>query len=105
MIIVSKDRTSLINIENTVSMYVAVNDMSIKANVANGNLNVMKMGSYQSVKEAVKAFEMLLGEMRIKEICYLPTDEEVRAFMANAGHGKTVQHTVTGKKIKGHGGS
>lgn len=105
MIIVSKDRTSLINIENTVSMYVSLSDMSIKANVANGNLNVMKMGNYQTMAEATKAFEILLGEMRTKEICYLPTDETVRSHMANDGHGKTMQHTATGKKIKGHGGS
>lgn len=105
MIVVSKDRTSLINMENTVSMYISVNDISIKANVANGNLNVMKMGNYQTMAEAEKAFKMLLEEMRTRDICYLPTDETVRASMVNDGHGKTIQHTATGKKIKGHGGS
>ncbi len=105
MIIVSKDRTSFVNMENTVSMYISINDMSIKANVANGNLNVMKLGSYQTMAEAEKAFCILLKEMQTKDVCYLPSDEQVRTSMANEGRGKTVQHTATGKKLKGHGGS
>ena len=105
MIVVSKDRTSLINMQNTVSMYVAATDKSIKANVANGNVNVMKMGSYQTIAEAEKAFQMLFDNMRTRDVCFLPTDEEVSAAIANEGHGKTMKHTVTGMKLKGHGGS
>ncbi len=102
MIIVSKDRTSLINMENTASMYIAAGDVSIKANMANGNSNVMKMGSYLSMAETEKAFQMLLDEMRTRDICYLPTDEAVKAVMANE---KQRNHNISGKKTKGYGGS
>lgn len=48
MIIVSKDRTSLANMEYIANIYIA-GDWSVKANM-NGNVSMIKLGTYTSEK-------------------------------------------------------
>ena len=101
MIIVSKDRTSLANMEYVSNIYIA-GDWSIKANM-NGNVSMIKLGTYTSEKAAEYAFQILLNSISIrKEICYMPQDSEVQA--AKAIDEKKYRH-IDGRKTKGHGGS
>lgn len=101
MIIVSKDRTSLANMEYIANIYIA-GDWSVKANM-NGNVSMIKLGTYTSEKAAEYAFQILMDSISGgKEICYMPQDSEVQA--ANALDEKKYRH-IDGRKTKGHGGS
>ena len=101
MIIVSKDRTSLSNMEYVASIYIA-GDWSIKANM-NGNVSMIKLGTYTSERAAEYAFQILLNSISGgKEICYMPQDDEIQAAKVIAE--KKYRH-IDGKKTKGHGGS
>lgn len=101
MVIVSKDRTSLANMEYIANIYIA-GDWSIKANM-NGNVSMIKLGTYTSEKAAEYAFLILMDSISGgKEICYMPQDSEVQA--AKALDEKKYRH-IDGKKTKGHGGS
>lgn len=105
MLIVDKERTSVANTLFVTGLYVSLNDLTIKANMANGSM--MRLGRYSTVAEAETAFEVLVKNLALnrQEVCYIPTDNEIRGLIATEGHGKTVPHTVTGKKAKSHGGS
>lgn len=101
MIIVSKDRTSLANMEYIANIYIAGN-WSVKANM-NGNVSMIKLGTYTSEKAAEYAFQILMDSISGgKEICYMPQDSEVQA--AKALDEKKYRH-IDGRKTKGHGGS
>lgn len=101
MIIVSKDRTSLSNMEYVASIYIA-GDWSIKANM-NGNVSMIKLGTYTSEKAAEYAFQILLNAIASgKGICYMPQDSEVQA--EKALDERKYRH-IDGRKTKGHGGS
>ena len=101
MIIVSKDRTSLANMEHISNIYIA-GDWSIKANM-NGNVSMIKLGTYTSERAAEYAFQILLNSISGgKGICYMPQDEEIQA--AKVVGEKKYRH-IDGKKTKGHGGS
>ena len=101
MVIVSKDRTSLANMEYIANIYIA-GDWSIKANM-NGNVSMIKLGTYTSEKAAEYAFLILMDSISGgKEICYMPQDSEVQAVKALDE--KKYRH-IDGKKTKGHGGS
>lgn len=101
MIIVSKDRTSLANMEYIANIYIA-GDWSIKANM-NGNVSMIKLGTYTSEKASEYALHILLNSISGgKEICYMPQDDEIQA--AKALDEKKYRH-IDGKKTKGHGGS
>ena len=101
MIIVSKDRTSLANMEYIANIYIAGN-WSVKANM-NGNVSMIKLGTYTSEKAAEYAIQILMDSISGgKEICYMPQDSEVQA--AKALDEKKYRH-IDGRKTKGHGGS
>lgn len=87
--------------EYVASIYIA-GDWSIKANM-NGNVSMIKLGTYTSEKAAEYAFQILLNSIFCgKEICYMPQDDEIQA--AKVIDGKKYRH-IDGKKTKGHGGS
>ena len=101
MVIVSKDKTSLANMEYIANIYIA-GDWSVKANM-NGNVSMIKLGAYNSNKSAGYAFQILLNAISSgKEICYMPQDSEVQA--EKALDEKKYRH-IDGRKTKGHGGS
>ena len=101
MVIVSKDKTSLANMEYIANVYIA-GDWSIKANM-NGNGSMIKLGAYTSEKSAEYAFQILLNAISSgKGICYMPQDSEVQA--AKTLDERKDRH-IDGKKTKGHGGS
>lgn len=101
MVIVSKDKTSLANMEYIANIYIA-GDWSVKANM-NGNVSMIKLGAYTSERAAEYAFQILLNAISIgKEICYMPQGSEVQA--EKALDEKKYRH-IDGRKTKGHGGS
>lgn len=101
MIIVSKDQTSLANMDYVVNIYVA-GDWSVKANM-NGNIGMIKLGRYPSEKAAEYAFHILVNALAAgKEVCYMPQDSEVQAEQALD---EVRYRNIDGKKTKGHGGS
>lgn len=87
--------------EYVASIYIA-GDWSIKANM-NGNVSMIKLGTYTSEKAAEYAFQILLNSISAgKEICYMPQDDEIQAAKVIAE--KKYRH-IDGKKTKGHGSS
>lgn len=101
MIIVSKDKTSLTNMDYIANIYIA-GDWSIKANM-DGNVSMIKLGAYTSEKAAEYAFRTLLNAITSgKGVCYMPQDSEVQA--EKALDERKCRH-IDGKKTKGHGGS
>ena len=101
MIIVSKDKTSIANMEHISSIYVS-GDYSVKANMK-GNVSMIKLGMYGTKKAAEYAFQFLLESLgRNDKICYMPQDNEVQAKEAL---NESRYRNINGKKTKGHGGS
>lgn len=101
MIIVSKDKTSMANMDHVSNVYIS-GDFSIKANM-NGNVSMIKLGSYGTQKESEYALQFILESMERKSnICYMPQDCEVQAKVALD---ESRYRNVNGKKTKGHGGS
>ena len=87
--------------EYIANIYIA-GDWSVKANM-NGNISMIKLGTYTSEKAAEYAFLILMDSISGgKEICYMPQDSEVQA--AKALDEKKYRH-IDGKKTKGHEGS
>jgi len=101
MIIVSKDKTSIANMDHISCIYVA-GDYSIKANM-NGNVSMIRLGMYGTQKAAEYAFQFLLESLSTNDkICYMPQDGEVQAKEAL---NESRYRNINGKKTKGHGGS
>ena len=99
MIVVNKQRTSLINMDHISCIYMGV-DGSLKANYAAGD--GCQIARYNTPEEGETALAMLLESIGKTEVFYCPNDEAVRARIAASGQ---KYHRVTGKKTKSHGGS
>ncbi len=99
MIVVNKQRTSLINMDHVSCIYMGV-DGSLKANcTAGGSCQIAR---YNTPEEGETALAMLIESIGKTEVFYCPSDEAVCARIAASGQ---KYHHVTGKKTKGHGGS
>lgn len=99
MIVVNKQRTSLINMDHISCVYMGV-DGSLKANYAAGD--GCQIARYNTPAEGEMALAMLIESIGKTEVFYCPSDETVRARIAASGQ---KYHHITGKKTKGHGGS
>lgn len=101
MIIISKDKTSLANMDHVLSIYVA-SDYCIKANM-NGNPSMIKLGIYRCEKEAESAFRILTNSISSgKSVIFMPQDEEIKTML---GSEEKKMQRIGGKKQRGHGGS
>lgn len=99
MFIVSKDKKSIINLEQVTAMYIGSDGCSIKCDYKN---NGCQLGRYNSDKEAKKAIEIISESIGKVDVCVMPDDSAIKAKM-NLEEQK--YHHITGKKTKGHGGS
>lgn len=100
MFIVSKDKNSIINAQQTTSIYIGADGCTLKADFGNGK--GCQIGRYNSEKECRTAIEILSENIGKSEIFLMPQDNAVSAKI-NIGEQK--QHHINGKKTKGHGGS
>ena len=100
MFVVSKDRISIINMEQITNLYIGADGCTIKADYANGK--GCQIGRYNGEKEAKAAVEIVVRSMQRNEVSFMPNDEEVRTAIQTQ---ETKWHHATGKKMKGHGGS
>ena len=100
MLIVNKDRNGIINIANITNIYIEADGCTIKADYVNGK--GCQIGRYVSEKEAKTAISIAAKNMQKSGVCMMPDDNEIRAQLALE---ETKWHHVTGKKVKGHGGS
>ena len=100
MFIVSKDKNSIINTQQTTSIYIGADGCTLKADFGNGK--GCQIGRYNSEKECKTAIEILSERIGKSEVCFMPQDNAISAKI-NIGDQK--QHHINGKKTKGHGGS
>lgn len=101
MLVVSKDFRIVINMENITDIYIGADDVSIKADFSNGK--GCQISRYPSKEMALEAMRLLTKSADIgKSIFCMPQDKEVEAIIQR----DSVQtHHISGKKVKGHGGS
>lgn len=100
--IISKDKTQIINDQYVSAIYISVDGMTIRCEMSNGK--VWNICRYNSQKEAETAIKILTERMKRDNFAAMPSDEEVKARI-NANADVHRMHHVTGKKTKGHGGS
>lgn len=99
MIIVSKDRDSIVNMEQVTNLFAGNDGYTVKAAFANGS--GCQLGRYTS-PVASKVIEMIVLAVGRGEVYFLPSDEDVSARMNEE---RARYHHIDGKKTKGHGGS
>lgn len=100
--IISKDRTQIINTQYVSAIYIAGEGTTIRCEMANGK--PWNIGRYNSKKEAETAINILMERMKKDDFADVPSDEEVKAKINTCTH-DFQRHHITGKKTKGHGGS
>lgn len=100
MFIVSKDKNSIINAQQTTSIYIGADGCTLKADFGNGK--GCQIGRYNSEKECRTAIAILSESIGKSEVCFMPQDN---AISAKISIGEQKQHNINGKKTKGHGGS
>lgn len=106
MVIVSKNKDILINLEHTKNIYKGADNCTLKANF--GNTDGCQLSRYNSPDEMQIAMEMLIDAIGKREVFIMPSDDEVKAKLKAKAGAKGIgenQHHITGKKTKGHGGS
>lgn len=99
MIIVSKDKDSLINLNQVTNVFVGNDGYTVKAAFANGS--GCQIGRYNA-PVAAKVIEMIGIAVGKTEIYFMPDDAAVSAKMNEE---ERRYHNIAGKKTKGHGGS
>lgn len=100
--IVSKDKTQIINDQHVSAIYIAGEGTTIRCEMSNGK--PWNIGKYNSNKETEVAINILTERMRRDNFATVPSDDEVRAKI-NMYATDCQRHHVSGKKTKGHGGS
>ena len=99
MIIVSKDKDSVVNMDHVTNIFVGNDGYTVKAAFANGS--GCQLGRYNS-PVANKVIEMIGLAVGRTEVYFLPDDDSVAAKIHETA---LTYHHATGKKTKGHGGS
>lgn len=100
MYIINKSKTQFLNLEQVSILYIGTDNVSIKADFANGK--GCQVARYDSHSEALTALEMLGKAAERNKVFFFPDDKEIKAKMIVE---KQKVHHITGKKTKGHGGS
>lgn len=103
MFVYAKDREILINLDQTLELFVGAKDgtYNLLAKVANGSNLVM--GKYETKEQAVTALSKVFREISLGKSVKIPSDNEVKAEIIATTTDK--QYHIAGKKTKGHGGS
>ena len=100
MFIVSKDRNSIVNVEQITAVFVGADNCTIKADYQNGK--GCQLGRYNSEAAARTALGIVADAIEKTEVCFMPDDNSINAKI-NLEEQR--QHHISGKKKKGHGGS
>ena len=100
--IISKDRTQIINTQYVSAIYIAGEGTTIRCEMSNGK--PWNIGKYNSQKEAETAISILTEKMKRDNFAVVPSDEEVKTKI-NTYVNDIQRHHIAGKKMKGHGGS
>lgn len=100
--IISKDRTQIINTQYVSAIYISGEGTTIRCEMSNGK--PWNIGKYNSQKEAETAISILTEKMKRDNFAVVPSDEEVKTKI-NAYVNDIQRHHIAGKKTKGHGGS
>ena len=102
MLIVNKDGTDVYNIDHVVNIYIGSDGTSIKVSAGTATRGGI-LGKYRSYEETKEALKILLTNISSgeKKIVNMPQDETV----SEKTKIKETYHHISGKKIKGHGGS
>lgn len=102
MFIVSKDRTTIVNVDQITAMYISTDGYSIRVEVQNGK--PWNIGRYDSQEETREAIQMITNKLRLSKdtIALMPDADQIKAVLALKDQRC---HHITGKKTKGHGGS
>ena len=99
MIIVSKDRDIIVNMDQVTTLFTGNDGYTVKAAFANGS--GCQLGRYAS-SVAGKVIGMIGLAVGRSEVYFLPSDEDVAARLNEE---RARYHHIDGKKTKGHGGS
>lgn len=101
MIIVSKDRDSIVNMDQVTNLFVGNDEYTVKAAFANGGGS--QIGRYNApvATEVIK----MIGQAAERSTVYFMPDDEAVAARINQYRQEWERHHATGKKTKGHGGS
>ena len=102
MMIISKDRTQIINDQYVSAIYISGDGATIRCEMSNGK--PWNIGRYNSQEESETAINILMERMKKDSFAVTPSDEEVRAKI-NSNPDMYQRHHIKGKKTKGHGGS
>lgn len=100
MLIVNKELNDVYNLDHITNIYISADGRSVKVCAGNTSRGGI-LGKYNSYEATQKALKILLNgiEKNSQQVLYMPNDSQVDI--------KTQEryHHITGKKIKGHGGS
>ena len=102
MLLMSKNKDSIVNLEYVENVYIGANGTSIKmiSNSGNGS----QLGAYTTSAETKMALNILSNRIKSNEsLIEMPTEKDIQAYVVSLGIEKP-RH-ITGKKTKGHGGS
>ena len=104
MIIVSKNKSSLVNLSFVTQIFKGSDGLAIKVNYSNGQGTQLER--YQSMEATDVAMEMLCENIGKTDIYVMPTDEQVKArILATKNEGCRYHNNYKGTKAKSHGGS
>ena len=100
MFIMSKDGMTVVNAENMASVYIGLETKTVRADMVGGSR--YKLGEYDSLEQAKIALDIVSRAMHTgSNLCKFPSDSDVKAHVGHIEKNKS----VTGKKVKSHGGS
>lgn len=101
MIIITKNKSHIINFDYVTEIFKGSDETSIKVNFSNGGR--YELDRYSDRTYAEKAMEMLCDSIGKTEKFIMPTEKEIQARITQT-HDAIPRH-ITGKKNKSHGGS
>lgn len=101
MIIVSKDKEIIVNLNHIKNIYKGADGCTLK--VSFGNTDGCQLSRYNSAEEANTAIEMLIDAIGKKEVFIMPGTNEVKAKIKLKSDRQNGHH-IDGKKTKGYGG-
>lgn len=101
MFVIANDRKSIINIQQTTSIYIGSDGCTVKVDFKNGK--GCQIARYDTESYSKIALEMMADSVnRNKEIFTMPDAQTVRAKINLK---KEKSRNINGKKTKGYGGS
>ena len=101
MIIITKNRSHIINFDYVTEIFRGNDEVSIKVNFNNGGR--YELERYNDCRQAEIAMDMLCEAVGKVDKFAMPTEKQIQARIAQIHD--SIPHHITGKKNKSHGGS